>query len=377
MWRSRPAPLNTPTRTTRYDATPAARTLVVTANATLLDDLLRLAAAASVEVEVAAHAQAAARSWQRAPQVVVGADLLDAVITTAPRRRSGVLVAHSTTPGADVEPSLWRRAVEVGAEHVVSLPQGETWLVARLAEGASGARTLAPLLVFMGGRGGAGTSTVAASVALRAARSMGPAALIDLDPWGGGLDLMLGIEESNGLRWPELSQTVGRVAPEALIEALPRVEQLSVLSWDRGAVVDLPPTAVSSVLDGALRGFELVVADLARTPCDAGAEALRRASALVVVVPREIRAVAATQRLLRAVSGHSAPVWLVTRGPGHSGLDAIEVASALELELIADLRHDPRIAAAVERAEPLVDRGPLAHVADAVLAMLQASERAA
>ena len=357
MWRSRPAPLNTPTRTTRYDATPAARTLVVTANATLLDDLLRLAAAASVEVEVAAHAQAAARSWQRAPQVVVGADLLDAVITTAPRRRSGVLVAHSTTPGADVEPSLWRRAVEVGAEHVVSLPQGET--------------------VFMGGRGGAGTSTVAASVALRAARSMGPAALIDLDPWGGGLDLMLGIEESNGLRWPELSQTVGRVAPEALIEALPRVEQLSVLSWDRGAVVDLPPTAVSSVLDGALRGFELVVADLARTPCDAGAEALRRASALVVVVPREIRAVAATQRLLRAMSGHSAPVWLVTRGPGHSGLDAIEVASALELELIADLRHDPRIAAAVERAEPLVDRGPLAHVADAVLAMLQASERAA
>ena len=368
MWRTRPAPSN---------ASPIARTLVVTASATLLDDLLRLAAAASVEVEVAAHAQAAARSWHRAPQVVVGNDLLDAVIASAPRRRSGVLVAHSATPGTDVEASLWRRAVEVGAEHVVSLPQGETWLVARLAEGASGARALAPLLVFVGGRGGAGTSTVATAVALRAARTRGPAALVDLDPWGGGLDLMLGIEESSGLRWPELSQTVGRVAPEALIEALPRSEQLSVLSWDRGPAVDLPPTAVSSVLDGALRGFELVVADLARTPGDISAEALRRASALVVVVPREIRAVAATQRLLRAVSGHSAPVWLVTRGPGPSGLDALEVASALDLELVADLRHDPRIAAAVERADPLVDRGPLTRVADLILETLQATERAA
>ena len=377
MWRTRPAPSNAPSRSARPDASPVARTLVVTASATLLDDLLRLAAAASVEVEVAAHAQAAARSWHRAPQVVVGADLLDAVITTAPRRRTGVLVAHAATPGTDVEPSLWRRAVEVGAEHVVSLPQGETWLVARLAEGASGARALAPLLVFMGGRGGAGTSTVATSVALRAARTMGPAALVDLDPWGGGLDLALGLEESSGLRWPELSQTVGRVAPEALIEALPRSEQLSVLSWDRGPVVDLPSTAVSSVLDGALRGFELVVADLARTPGDISAEALRRASALVVVVPREIRAVAATQRLLHAVSGHSAPVWLVTRGPGPSGLDAREVASALDLELVADLRHDPRIAAAVERADPLVDRGPLTRVADLILETLQDAERAA
>src|SRR3712207_8052527 len=45
------------------------RPLIVTADASLLDDLLRLAAAAGVEPEVAADAGAARRSWSTATAV--------------------------------------------------------------------------------------------------------------------------------------------------------------------------------------------------------------------------------------------------------------------------------------------------------------------
>ncbi|MET0520651.1 MAG: hypothetical protein ABW156_01565, partial [Jiangellaceae bacterium] len=52
----------------------AARSLVLTADEALLDELLRLAAAAGVEVDVAPDRVAARPRWQAAPLVVVGDD---------------------------------------------------------------------------------------------------------------------------------------------------------------------------------------------------------------------------------------------------------------------------------------------------------------
>lgn len=53
------------------------RPLLVTADPNILDDLLRLAATAGVEVEVAYDLPAVRRSWNGAPLVVLGPDLLD------------------------------------------------------------------------------------------------------------------------------------------------------------------------------------------------------------------------------------------------------------------------------------------------------------
>ncbi len=68
------------------------RPLVVTTDPGLLDDVLRLAAAAGAELEVAPDAGGARLAWRAAPVVVVGADQVDSVtaaalpwsITTAP-----------------------------------------------------------------------------------------------------------------------------------------------------------------------------------------------------------------------------------------------------------------------------------------------------
>src|SRR3712207_7123198 len=45
--------------------------------------------------------------------------------------------------------------------------------------------------------------------------------LVDADPLGGGLDLVLGWEQVDGLRWPSLAEADGRVDPPALLQALP------------------------------------------------------------------------------------------------------------------------------------------------------------
>lgn len=52
----------------------APRPLIVTTDAELLDELVRLAAAAGVEPEVAPDAVAARRRWTAAPMVLVGTD---------------------------------------------------------------------------------------------------------------------------------------------------------------------------------------------------------------------------------------------------------------------------------------------------------------
>ena len=52
-------------------------------------------------------------------------------------------------------------------------------------------------------------------------------------PWGAGLDLLLGAERVEGLRWPELTGLRGRVGGDALLAALPEVDGVHVLAASR------------------------------------------------------------------------------------------------------------------------------------------------
>ena len=65
------------------------------------------------------------------------------------------------------------------------------------------------MLAVVGGRGGAGASVFAVATAVRAARSGERALLVDCDPLGGGVDLVLGAEDLDGLRWPEVGTGAG------------------------------------------------------------------------------------------------------------------------------------------------------------------------
>ena len=89
--------------------------LLVTADEPLLDELLRLAAAAGSTPEVARDVPAALRAWPRAPLVLVGHDLADTLARASPSRREGVFVVLlAPTPDAVFRCALARRGRERG-----------------------------------------------------------------------------------------------------------------------------------------------------------------------------------------------------------------------------------------------------------------------
>lgn len=330
--------------------------LIVTEDADLLDDLLRLCAAAGATPEVHHGVPEPRGSWEAAPLVLVGDDAARRVRGAG--RRGGVVLV-----GRDQDDSgVWRRAVEIGADHVLMLPDGEQWLVDRIADVAKGVGRPALTVGVIGGRGGAGASTLACALAVTAAREGLRTLLVDGDPLGGGLDVVLGGEAAAGLRWPAFAGSRGRLGSGALEESLPELHSLRVLSWDRGDSVAVPPQAMRAVLAAARRRGGTVVVDLPRRIDDGVAEALAQLDVGLLVVPAELRAVAAARQVASAVQLLLRDLRVTVRGPYAPGLDDREVARLLDLPLVGEVPVEPGLLRPHEHREPpgAAARGPLA-----------------
>jgi secretion/DNA translocation related CpaE-like protein len=344
------------------------RPLVISADEELLDDLVRLAAVTGVVLDVAADAGAGLRRWAMAPLALVGADVVAAVAAADPPRRPDVVVV-----GRGLDASLlWESALALGAEQVLSLPDDEQRVVARISAGSDAATPRAVTVGVVGGRGGAGASTLAAALAVTATRRRCTAFLVDADPLGGGIDLVLGLEDRVGMRWPDLAATAGRVSPVALRSALPTAGDLVVLSWDRSDLLAVPAAAMGSVLRAAQRAADVVVVDLPRHREPATTEALSRCTTVLLVLPAEVRAVGAASRVACLVSDTAADVRVVVRGPSPAGLDGRTIADALGLPLAGELAAEPRLGALLEHGKPPAGRGkgPLAAFCRSILADL-------
>ncbi|HVU72202.1 MAG TPA: septum site-determining protein Ssd, partial [Mycobacteriales bacterium] len=277
--------------------------LLITDDTALATEITEIAARGGGHVDVARSLLFAGPQWVRAATVLVDARAEG----PAPSRRANVvLVGHDLD-----DATVWDRAVQLGAEHVVFLPDAADWLADLLA---------GPLpdpdghvLAVVGGAGGVGASTLAVTTSLVGAAD-GPTLLVDLDPWGGGLDVLLGLEADEGTRWDTalLAPAPGgrRVVPHA---TLPQVGDLAVLSCPRSGPVPLPVDAVADVLDAAPARYGRTVVDLGRTDGALIATACSRATTTALVVPARVRGLAAALPVAALVADVADDVRVVVR----------------------------------------------------------------
>jgi secretion/DNA translocation related CpaE-like protein len=339
--------------------------LAALTDAELRDELDRVAAAVGVRVVHVGGSVVSRKTWSAAAAVVLDAAAADRCGQTVLPRRAHVSVLTAAEPTE----ATWMAAITVGAQHVLRVPEQEDELIRELAEAAESARDdglRGEVVAVIGGCGGAGASLLAVALAWAARDAL----LVDLDPWGGGIDLLVGGETTPGLRWPDLALQGGRLNWSAVRDALPRHRGISVLSGTRrGYEPDAAP--VDADVDAGRRGGVTVVCDLPRRLTDAAQAALYAADLVVVVSPCDVRACAATAAMAPMLATINPNVGLVVRGPSPGGLRAAEVADIAGLPLLASMKAQPQLAEQVEHGGlRLGRRSALAVAARRVLAVL-------
>lgn len=229
----------------------------------------------------------------------------------------------------------------------------------------------------VGARGGAGASVVAASLA-RAAGRRAPACLVELAGGGAGIDVLLGVEGVPGVRWPDLDDARGRLDGDDLLERLPTWDGVAVVSatTEGGPAADAVVDVVAALAETVVPRDGTVVLDLGHGALLAGTpahEVLGACEEVLVVTPLDVPAVGGAAVLAARLA---VPAALVVRHPAPGRLSPAEVAHAVGLDVAATLRHDRRVAGAVERGHgPCAGRGPVERVGR-VLARRYAGARA-
>jgi secretion/DNA translocation related CpaE-like protein len=307
--------------------------LICTADDAYLDRAVQWCSAVGATPEVAHDEGMALRTWAGAPFVVVGADLVAPLARAGVRRRPGVFVLAGATSAP------WEDAMALGAEDV--LRWDETDRALEVLAGAVDGSGEGCLVSVVGGAGGVGASTLAAGLAVACGERGARTLLIDADPLGGGLDLLMGIEHVDGVRWDTVT-SAGPMTARALTEVLPASHGVWTLSFGREPAT---PPAMSNIVTAGTRGFDVVIADVARH-CDAS-EVLARSVLTVVVVPEDVRGVGASKAVVQRLRDRAPSVVGVTAAR-RPGLGRDSIAEALGIPLVARLRFDQRLRTTID-----------------------------
>ena len=275
------------------------------------------------------------KAWREARIVLVDAESASSLLAKELPRRDHVFLIG--------EPSVHnlQRGLEMGASHV--LEPNDTRVVSALAETLEGPGE-ACFISVVGACGGVGASTLATAIACAAAAQGRSAALIDGDAAAGGIELILGAEREQGLRWSELGVASGHVGLAELRSALPKKHGVDVLSFDRsGKSLD----SAGPVLSTLRRGYDAVVADVPRHLDDLGAQLLGHSIATVLLVPMRLGGLAAAEHLIPRIAQLSGHVLVVGR-PVRGGCDRHMLEQRLGVPVLAQLPSERRTFTDVE-----------------------------
>lgn len=281
--------------------------------------------------------------WSTADTVLLGVDVAADVADLGLPARPGVHLVGAEQDLAD----LARWSAPLGASLVV-VPRDAT-LLGRAVQGGGAPQAASTVAVLSGG-GGAGASTTAAGMAGAAVLAGRSALLVDLDPWGGGADLLVGAEARAGWRWHDLARARGGLG--SLTGRLPSSDGVDVVAMGRAPHERLPDEeAVDCVLAAARATYDLVVLDVALRP--PWGEHVARAGAALLVAGPGVRQIAAARQVALGCAEDGLDLWAAVRAAPGWATDATgEIAGqALGLPLAGTLPHDQRLPLAAERGD--------------------------
>ncbi len=125
---------------------------------------------------------------------------------------------------------------------------------------------------------------------------------------------------------------------------------------------------VRRVLQEGRRDCELVIVDVPRSLDPAAVAALSLARRVYLVVPAQLRAIAAANQMCRTLRAVAADVRAIVRGPAPSGIAPSGIARTMGIPLAGQIRAEPGLARDYERGVPPGQpRGPLGRLCTQLL----------
>ncbi len=262
-------------------------------------------------------------------------------------RTSGTLFLLFAEPG----PIDWKLAVHVGAANAFIIPAELKPLLSELGNQSVTRQSTDryPVIAVTSSVGGAGASTLAASVALHMAADV-PTVLIDADPQSAGIDLLLGCELCPGIRWAELRLADATIDPTDIVTALPHTDNhLPVLTAARGGLVSGITEEKLQLAIRILSASYHVIVDLPSHAPFFSAVA-DHCDYVEVLSPAEVRAAANAQRIIAKLRSNRIPCGLSIRHRGWSGLSGTDMEAIVGIAPTTEIRTISGLARLIETA---------------------------
>ena len=196
------------------------------------------------------------------------------------------------------------------------------------------------VITVSGAVGGIGTSTFAYAMALQSGSST---VLIDAQPSGAPIDLLLGMEREPGTRWSQVRVQSDAISADAVLSALPQRDGVHVLSADADAVAD--PRAAVHLVRALRTQCDLVVIDL---PARHALHEVDLADVRVLLVPPTVLGVG-------AVLASAVPTHLIIVDTGNGDFAAAHIAQYLPHATPRTIRWQHAIGAAGRACTPPPD----------------------
>jgi pilus assembly protein CpaE len=299
------------------------------------------------------------------------ADLTAPTIEVGAARTIGGAELKLVALGAVNDVALYRDLVAAGADdYLVAPPTREALagvLDRREAATVTDGGGLGQVIVFIGSRGGVGTTTAAVGCAWALAEEHPErTALLDLDLHFGTVALKLDTEPGSGLC--EALEQPSRIDSLFIDRAMVKIsENLRVLAAEASAAqhLTIDAGAIDMLLYEMRRKFVRVVVDLPRGATPMQRVVLAAASHLVVICERSLAGLRDTIRL-QTLMREQAPqvrLWLVEAG-GRALIGKSEFEKGMGKDFDTVISFDPKSAgAAVNSGQPLPLAAPRSPIA--------------